>query len=201
MQLGAIILAGGRSRRMGRPKEALPWRDHTLLAETVQTLLMCTHPVVVVAREEAQELPPYPMEADLVFDDTPGAGPMGALVAGLRAVDREADAVFVTGCDTPLLSGDTVAWLANQLGEERVLVPEIDGHLQILSSVMRLEVLGAAEQMLDEGVDTPRTLVERCPSRVLKGSDLASCPEGIQAFQSLNTPEDYERARAAAGGA
>ena len=68
MILGSIILAGGRSRRMGRPKESLPFAGSTLLGHTVDVLLDCTFPVVVVARDQEQELPPIHLEADLVFD-------------------------------------------------------------------------------------------------------------------------------------
>ena len=50
MQIGAIILAGGRSRRMGKPKESLPIGDTTLLGRTSEVLLDCAFPVVVVAR-------------------------------------------------------------------------------------------------------------------------------------------------------
>ena len=197
MQLGALILAGGRSRRMGRPKESLPWGDETLLSHTVQSMMDCAWPVFVVARDGEQNLPPYPIEADLVYDDDAGQGPLAAMVSGMKAMDGKADAVFITGCDTPLLTPDTVGWLAGRLGDRRIVVPRVGDHLQILSAVMRLEVLGAAQELLAEGIRTPRTLVERCPATILEEADLADCPGGLDAFRSLNTPEEYEAAHGA----
>ena len=76
MHLGSIVLAGGRSRRLGKPKVSLPWGESTLLYETVVTLLDCTFPVVVVARDERQELPPLHTECELAFDGDPGGGPL-----------------------------------------------------------------------------------------------------------------------------
>ena len=57
MRLGALILAGGRSRRMGRPKESLPLGDTTMLGWQCRTLLACAAPVVVIGRGAGQQLP------------------------------------------------------------------------------------------------------------------------------------------------
>src|SRR5688572_29654059 len=106
MLVGSIILAGGRSRRMGQPKESLPFGGTTLLGRTVETLLDRTWPVVVVARPE-QQLPPLPLEARVVADDLPGQGPLQAIASGIRWLRGsngglgERDAAFVTGCDAP----------------------------------------------------------------------------------------------------
>src|SRR5262245_34406731 len=105
MRTGSIILTGGRSKRMGRPKESLRIAGETLLGRTVETLLGCTAPVVVVARA-GQELPALPPAARIITDEVPDAGPLAALVAGLRLLRAEdllgdQDAVFATGCDAP----------------------------------------------------------------------------------------------------
>ena len=109
MLVGSLILAGGRSRRMGRPKEALPFADGTLLGNVAELLLDCTWPVLVVSRDADQELPPLPLEAALVHDDQPGSGPLAAIRTGMQQLRAsgelgEQDAVFVTGCDAPFLT-------------------------------------------------------------------------------------------------
>ena len=62
MLIGSVVLAGGASSRMGRPKESLPFQGGTLLGRTVDLLLAHTWPVVVVAGRPEQELPPLPLE-------------------------------------------------------------------------------------------------------------------------------------------
>jgi molybdopterin-guanine dinucleotide biosynthesis protein A len=196
MQLAAIILAGGRSRRMGRPKESLPFRGTTFLGHAVDLLLDCAWPVVVVAREPGQQLPPYNIESDTVADETPGSGPLGAIATGMEALlgsgnASPADAVFVTGCDHPYLTGESVSWLANQLGDAQLAIPRADGHLQALCAVYRLDTLPVIRQMLKEGIDTPRSLAERVRTNFVDEAKLRSFDPAMQFWKSVNTPEEF----------
>ena len=159
MRTGSIILTGGRSKRMGRPKESLRIAGGTLLGRTVETLLGCTAPVVVVARV-GQELPVLPAAARTITDEVPDAGPLAALVAGLRFLRREdllgdQDAVFATGCDAPFLPAAVVSWLVDRLGDAPLVMPEALGHLQPLCALAKEHgihvVLGCMERAADRG--------------------------------------------------
>src|SRR5262245_11012674 len=114
MQLGSIVLAGGQSTRMGRPKAMLPIAGTTLLGRTVDTLMSCTHPVLVVARSHDDELPPLPIESELTLDTKPDQGPLSGIRDGMRwhVLRKECDTVLVTGCDMPFLEVAAVGWLA-----------------------------------------------------------------------------------------
>lgn len=205
MQLAALILAGGRSRRMGKPKESLPFLGTTLLGRTVDTLLDCAWPVVVVGRGGDQELPPFSIEAEVVHDERPGAGPLWALATGMRqllgkGLVGEQDATLVTGCDHPFLLADAVGWLAERLGDHQLVIPRAAGVLQPLCAVYRLDILPAVTALLAEGIDTPRTLAERVRTRVLEEEELRRFDSGLRFLRSVDTPEAYEQARAEAGG-
>ena len=71
MRLGGLILAGGRSRRMGRPKESLPIGDMTMLEWQCRTLISCTEVVVTVGRDPSQPLPQIPAQRHTWHDDPP----------------------------------------------------------------------------------------------------------------------------------
>ena len=198
MRTGSIILTGGRSKRMGRPKESLHLAGETLLGRTVETLLGCTAPVVVVARP-GQQLPTLPAAARLVTDEVPDAGPLAALSAGLRFLRREdllgeQDAVFATGCDTPFLSAAVVAWLVDRLGDAPLVMPRALGLLQPLCAVYRLAVLPAAEALLEKGIRTPRAMATAVPARVIQQAELAQLDASFRFLHNVNTPEDYQRA-------
>ena len=181
---------------MGRPKESLPFRGTTFLGHAVDLLLDCAWPVVVVAREPGQQLPPYNIESDTVADETPGSGPLGAIATGMEALlgsgnASPADAVFVTGCDHPYLTGESVSWLANQLGDAQLAIPRADGHLQALCAVYRLDTLPVIRQMLKEGIDTPRSLAERVRTNFVDEAKLRSFDPAMQFWKSVNTPEEF----------
>ena len=202
MLVGSLILAGGRSRRMGKPKESLPLCGNTLLGRTAELLLECTWPVVVVGRGGDQELPPLPLEAAVIHDERPGAGPLAALAVGMRHVRAhkqlgDQDAVFVTGCDAPFLTAAAVGWLSSQLGQHQCVVPKSGGVLQPLCAVYRLTCLPVIDDLLRSGVDTPRTIAEKTRALILDEPALRAFDLETRFLRGINTPEDYEAAQRA----
>jgi len=132
MRLGAIILAGGRSARMGRPKEALPFDGAPLLTRIAQALAPGCDPVVVVARDAAQELPPLPVNALRAHDEVAGRGPLAGLAAGLRRLLAVPgfgpdDAAFVVACDHPFVDAGFARFLADRIGAADAALPEVGG--------------------------------------------------------------------------
>jgi len=176
---------------MGRPKEALVLGDNTLLGRAVDTLLACSFPVVVVAGSSSQGLPPLSLEAEVTFDEDQDAGPLVGLLAGLRAVGPRCNAVFVTGCDSPFLSAQAVDWLASQLGDHEVVMPRVDDRLQPLAAVYRTSILPEIEAMIREGIRTPRTIAERCETRILTSAEIDAFDPNHRFLQNINTPDDY----------
>ncbi|MEQ1633776.1 MAG: molybdenum cofactor guanylyltransferase [Planctomycetota bacterium] len=200
MLVGSLILAGGRSQRMGKPKESLPFGTSTLLGHTSDVLLDCAWPVLVVTRDQAQQLPPLSLELEVVHDDQPGKGPLHAIATGMRKLLASGelgpqDAIFVTGCDAPYLTSDTVAFLVNGLGDFQCAVPKTGDTLHPLCAVYRLDCLPAIEELLKAGVDSPRTLVEKVKTKVLDEATLRAFDKDLKFLRTCNTHEEYEAAR------
>src|SRR5271163_2377121 len=99
---GGIILCGGQSKRMGKPKAWLPIGGEIMLPRVVRLLREAVTPVVVVAAPE-QDLPPLPGEVIIVRDEEKGRGPLQGLAAGLAALQDLAEAAYATSCDVPFL--------------------------------------------------------------------------------------------------
>lgn len=187
---------------MGQPKESLPFRSTSLLGFVTETLLDCTWPVVVVGRGGDQQLPPIPIEAQILHDETPGKGPLQAIATGLRFLLQQGelnprDAVFVTGCDAPFLSSAVVAWLAEQLGDQQCAMPKVGEQLQPLCAIYRCDILPAIDALLAAGVDTPRTLAEKVRTRLLDEPELRRFDPELRFLRGVNTPEEYQAALAA----
>ena len=199
MRVGSLILAGGRSRRMGKPKESLTLGGKTLLGRAVETLLHCTWPVVVVARGGDQQMPPLPPEAEVIHDDSPDAGPLLAIAKGMRHLRHthgfhDLDALFVTGCDSPYLTAAIVGWLRDQLGLHQCVVPRGNGFLQPLCAIYRLNCLPEIDALLLCGIVTPRTIVEQTKALVPLESALRKFDPELHCLNNLNTPEDFAQA-------
>src|SRR5436305_11914835 len=102
MRVGGIVLCGGQSKRMGRPKAWLPFAGEIMLPRVVRLLREVVSPVVVVAAPD-QDVPPLPADVAIVRDPERGRGPLQGLAAGLAAL-AEVDAAYASSCDVPFLS-------------------------------------------------------------------------------------------------
>lgn len=201
MRTGALILAGGRSERMGQPKELLQFGDESLLRRISTALGTAARPVVVVRRAADQPLPELPSTVTVITDDRPGAGPLAALATGLRHLTGAADfgpddAAFVTACDSPFLRGADVAWLAGLLAAHDAVIPAPNGELQPTCAVYRCRCLEAAEALLQQSVMAPRELVSALAARTLTTDELRQHDPDLRFLRNVNTPEEYRRALA-----
>lgn len=188
--MSAIVLAGGRSSRMGTPKALLPFGGEPLITHIVRALQPRFGDVIVVAAE-GQDLPPLP--ARVVRDDVAFQGPVGGLVYGLRALER--DWAFATSCDSAFLSEALVGHLQSHCGADReVVVTHWDGRFQPLFAMYRRTVLPVLEAQLAAGELRPVSLFDKVRTQVVREEEIRRFDRDGSSFFNMNTPEDYAEA-------
>jgi molybdopterin-guanine dinucleotide biosynthesis protein A len=193
MRVGGVVLCGGRSSRMGRPKAWLPFGGEFLLPRVVRLLGEAVAPVVVVAAP-GQDLPPLPSEVGVVRDPEEGRGPLQGLAAGLSALRGRADAAYASSCDAPFLRPAFVRRLVELIGERLVCVPRVGDYHHPLAAVYRVEVSETAARLLAERRPRPFFLFEAVPTRVVEEAELRDADPDFSTLRNLNTPEDYAAA-------
>ena len=198
LRTAGIVLCGGQSSRMGRPKAWLPFAGEVLLPRVVRLLGEAVTPVVVVAAP-GQEVPALPAGVDVMRDPERGRGPLQGLEAGLEALRGRADAAYLSSCDVPFLQPAFVRRLIELLGDHDICVPRVGGYLHPLAAVYRLEVGALAERLLAEGRLRPAFLFDQARTRVVLPEELADVDPGFESLRNLNTPAEYEEALRAAG--
>jgi molybdopterin-guanine dinucleotide biosynthesis protein A len=201
MDHGAIILCGGASARMGRDKAWLPFGPGETMLDRVMRLVSEAVPaekIVCVAAPD-QPLPRLPERVRVVRDREPHVGPLAGLTSGLAVLESDADAVYVTGCDVPLLVPAVVSRLFDLLGEDEIAVPHDGERYHPLAGVYRTGVLSAAEMLLAAGERSLVSLIDRCRSRTVALDALREIDPNLGSLTNCNTPEDYRRALVAGG--
>lgn len=195
MLLGSLVLTGGQSRRMGKPKEFLPWRGSALLTHIVYALLDCSYPVLVIARDNRQVLPPLPTECDVIFDREPGAGPLAAIETGLLAMAGSCDLVLVTSCDQPFLDRKAVAWMSDRVTPEAMgIVPEFGGHPQPLCAIYRPGLLPQLQEIRRKGEQRASAMAEIPGVNRISEAEVRSFDAKARFLENYNTPEDFAQA-------
>jgi molybdopterin-guanine dinucleotide biosynthesis protein A len=187
--LTAIILTGGKSSRMGRPKALLPFGNEPLIAQIVRTLKRKFKQIVVVAAP-GQDLPVLP--AKVVRDEVAYQGPVGGIYYGLKAANESA--AFVTSCDAAFLSLPLIAHLTSQIPHYDVVVPCWQNRFQPLHAVYRRSVLSLLKEQLERGELRPIFLYDRVRTYKVSEEEIRRFdPEGLSFF-NMNAPEDYAQA-------
>ncbi len=191
--VGGIVLCGGQSKRMGRPKAWLPFAGELMLPRVVRLLGEVVAPVVVVAAPD-QEVPPLPAGTDIVRDEEKGRGPLQGLAAGLAALRGRAEAAYLSSCDVPILRPAFVGRLVELLEGWEICVPRVGDYHHPLAAVYRLSVAPVVASLLAEDRLRPFFLFGAVPTRVVGAADLAGVDPDLQSLRNLNTPADYEQA-------
>src|SRR5216684_2918889 len=169
--VGGIVLCGGQSKRMGRPKAWLPIGGELMLPRVVRLLSEVVSPIVVVAAPE-QDLPPLPSDVQIVRDEEKGRGPLQGLAAGLAALQGHADAAYASSCDVPFLRPAFVRRMIELLGSHQICVPHVDDFHHPLAAVYRVEVLEIVRKLLQENRLRPVFLFDAAPTRVVCADEL-----------------------------
>jgi molybdopterin-guanine dinucleotide biosynthesis protein A len=191
--VGGIVLCGGQSRRMGRPKAWLPFGNEVMLQRVVRILGGVVHPIAVVAAP-GQDVPALPADVLLVRDEVGGQGPLDGLAAGLKALQNRVEAAYLSSCDVPFLRPAFVQRLIELLGEHLICVPRVGEFHHPLAAVYRAGVLPAVERLLAERRLRPVFLFETVATRIVAAEELAEADSSFQSLRNLNTPGDYDAA-------
>ncbi|WP_026698001.1 molybdenum cofactor guanylyltransferase [Alkalicoccus chagannorensis] len=193
VQTAGILLAGGRSTRMGSMKALLQIGDKTAAGHVLQTLQDTTEKQICIANEpDALSFLPVRVTVDL----RPHEGPLAGIETGMETVDAS---YYVTAaCDMPLIDPRILQWMIHQAAEKQadILLPHIDGRDQPLCAVYSRSTLPAVKASLDAGIRAVKPLFDQMHTVRISESELeqAGCTNDSikRSFFNMNRPEEYE---------
>jgi len=190
-QMTAIVLAGGRSRRMGCDKTRLPWGRVTLLEHVVETLRSVADEIIVAVKDAAAF---SSFDVRLVEDELPEASALTGLYSALKQASFLR--CFVCAADMPFLNPSLIRFLSQELDDFELAMPETPRGLEPLHAVYTMAALPAVEELLSAGKKCPRELVPKLRTKLVSYPLFSHLDPECQSFVNLNTREDYTRALA-----
>ena len=181
-----VVLAGGRSRRMGRDKALLPAGEETVVDRIIDRLAPLVDDIIVAGRSSFPGRP----EIRFVEDRYPNAGPLAGIHAGLRAAaGRHA---WVVGCDLPDVDPALGPLMLSAIHGADAVVPRIAGEPQGVCALYDVRLVELIESLLEAEQRSVAGLLAACSVRYLDEAELRSVDPELGSFRNLNTPADYE---------
>ena len=125
-------------------RRSLPFGPSEVLLQRVVRLageVQCRTSKSSVWRRRINRCRRCPLPCEVVRDAEPHLGPLAGLAAGMAAIERRADAVFVCGCDVPLLVPAFVDRMFDSLGDHKIAAVYDGERFHPLAAVYRTDVL------------------------------------------------------------
>jgi molybdopterin-guanine dinucleotide biosynthesis protein A len=188
----AIVLAGGKSSRLGRDKASEPLLGRPLIQHVIDRLGGLVEEYAVV-RARGQQLPEIEAAGSLriVEDVYPEIGPLGGIYTGLDAI--EAPRAVAVGCDMPLLQPALLRELIRLAEAHDLVVPVRKDLPEPLCAVYAKTCLAAIRAQIEAGEYKIARFYDRLTPRYVSPEEWRRFdPEGLS-FQNVNRDADLAR--------
>ena len=185
-RIAPVLLAGGKSTRMGRDKSFVPLADRPMIEVVAGRIaeIFGEKPLLVADRPDRYSHLDLPVVVDVYHE----RGPLGGLHAALAACD--ANRCFVFACDMPYLDAPLIAAMLPLAGDHDAVVPRHGGRVEPLHAIYRKSCLPVLETMLAQGNGKLADALSRLAVRYVSERLIRACSPDLRIFTNVNTPAE-----------
>ncbi|MGA2111840.1 MAG: molybdenum cofactor guanylyltransferase [Anaerolineales bacterium] len=189
MAFSLVLLAGGRSSRMGQNKCLMELDGRALLNHILDQLGPQAAEMFIVADDPT----PY-LRAQLpaIGDETPGLGPLGGLATALGHAAQ--DHVLLTACDMPFVCLPLIERMLGYSEHADAVLPRLGGEVEPLRAVYNRVCLEPVQEALRRGERRMISFLPRVHVRYLEEAEIGEFDPERLTFFNINTPADWARA-------
>jgi len=189
----SIILAGGKSSRLGRNKLLETIGEKTLIQWVVDRLaIMSTEIIIATARGQAIGYFST-VKTRTVEDIYPGKGPLAGIHAGLGAT--ASPRAIVVSCDMPFLNVSLLRYMADSMLDFDIVLPRIGKMIEPLCAVYSRNCLVPIQKLLDRDERQIRKLFDLVKVRYIEEDEINRFDPEHLSFFNINSQDDLEKAR------
>ena len=187
MKITGIILAGGKSSRMGDDKGLMLLNGKPMVQYVIQALQKVVSTIIIISNNEEYEKFGFKVYNDLIKEK----GPVGGIYTGLHYSDTEIN--ICVSCDTPLINSSFLSWLLLNSKNNLVTISSYKGKTNQLIGVYKKSGIEIFKKRLDHDLLKLKDAILELNSEVLEVSEMNSSlvfDESI--FLNANTKYDLE---------
>lgn len=188
LEATAVVLAGGKSSRMGQDKAFMILKENTMLENAVKLLSQEFKEVIISAN---RQLPDFSVR--VIPDVFPDCGPLGGMHAAL-AISAHTRNFFVA-CDMPFIDINLARYLVELARDYQAVVPKSGKHYQPLFAVYTTDCLQPIEAQLKNRNNKITGFYDKVSVRFVESDELKDFSDPEKMFFNMNTPQDFEKAK------
>jgi molybdopterin-guanine dinucleotide biosynthesis protein A len=178
IDIPCVILAGGKSSRMGEDKCFLPFKDTTLIKYQYKRLKKIFSQVYISSKTNK-----FDFDCDIIYDKTDDiSSPMVALKSILEFIQSKQ--VFIIPVDTPFIQKNTIVTLYSYADKFDITIPATNNKIHNLTGIFSKDILNLVEDFLQNDNHKIFSLAKQTNLKIISIDD-------EQQFINLNTPSDY----------
>jgi molybdopterin-guanine dinucleotide biosynthesis protein A len=183
-QITGVVLAGGKSTRMGRDKATLPFRGRPLIETVVDQLSSIFNRVVMSVNEQTRYRGSSCARVQDFYDEV---GPIGGIASTLGVIQEP---IFCVACDMPFLNPDLIRFQCS-IQDCDAVIPVWRGQVHVLHALYSPRLLENFEACIRKNRFRVADALLPAHVRYLQESEIkAFDPEGAS-FRNVNTPQQY----------
>ena len=188
MKISAVLLAGGKSRRMGEDKATIVFRNMPLWQIQTELLRQLSPKEIFIS---APSDPPWrPADIEFVPDDQPSRGPLSGIAAALSRISR--GHLLALAIDMPFMTESYLRSLCERVGRGRGVVPLIEDRAEPLAAIYPRDAYDDVAGALDGSDFSLQALVRKLVATG-KLQAIQVSEEEKTFFRNLNEPGDLGR--------
>lgn len=192
MKITAIVLAGGKSLRLGRNKALEPFLGKSLVEHVVERLRPLAGQLLIVTSREQSDLP-YLENTETLTDVYPEKGPLGGIYTGLSAAMYSNS--IVVGCDMPFLNIGLLRFMAELAPEFDAVIPRLSPvKVEPLHAVYAKSCLDKIKLQLEKKQLGIHALLSTLHIRYIEREECLRFDPGLKSFFNINNQADLDRA-------
>lgn len=188
MKIGAVILAGGNSKRMGKDKLFLPIGGRPMFERVLEVCVKVFQEVIIVCK--VPEL--FAGYCVPVYKDLVDAGVLGGLYTGLKCLVSPKG--FCVAADMPFLKVELVTYLVSLSDGYDAVVPKGPDGLHPLCAVYDKNCLQVIEGSIAKGTLQISSIFPFLKVRFCEAEEVAKVDPCFLSFFNVNTPKDLSKA-------
>lgn len=186
----SIVLAGGKSRRLGRNKAVEEIGGQRLIQRVIDRLSLLGNEIIVVASSKDQ---PPDLGLRKVVDIYPGKGALGGIYSGLK--ESPSFHSLVVACDMPFLCIALLRYLMELSPGFDIVIPRVGKYVEPLHAVYSKNCLEPMEAMLQKGKLKISGLLDAVAVRYVEQAEIERFDPQHLSFFNINSEADLEHAR------